>query len=737
MIAATRELSKVLPESAGGLSLSKLEELLSEIEIQPDWRTEGARSAAYYDGKQLDEKVVQQLKERGQAPLVFNLIAPVIDGVLGIEAKTRSTWLVRADNDDNIELALALNERLNEAARMSMADRACSDAYASMIKTGVGWVEVNRSSDPFSYEYRCNSVHRREIFWDWHTKRPDMKDCRYMVRERWLDEDQALLAFPQHERLIWHVSRGWNNWSTAFDMDNGDDLELMHAYSQHQITTLKEETWWDSQRKRVRAFEVWYRVYHRGITMKLPDGRVIEFDKTNPLHKLAVVSGKGKLSQGIYPKMRLSYYLGPHRIEDMASPLPHDSYPYIPFWAFREDGTGIPYGIIRRMMSPQDEVNARRTKMMWLLSAKRIIMDEDASRMSHAEVLDEVQRPDSLIVLDSTRQHRDQWSFRVEQDFQLAAQQFQVMKEAQTQIQECAGIYNAVLGKEDSSNQSGVAISGLVEQGHTTLSEVNDNYRFARQMVGEFLLSLIVEDIGTEEQTVVVDANKPRPTRTIKLNERVTDANGNTRINNDVTRTKAKVVLDDIQSTAGYRAQISNRLFELAATLPDEMKAAVMDIVVDATELPQREELVKRIREVTGVNVDPASLTPEQRAAQEAKQQAQAKDQKLLWDELEAKIEKLRAEASRARASGVKSGAEADSQSVKDRNVEANTSKIYAEMAALTEEVGQMRLAFNKQLSDEAEELSEKEPSSPSPKEGGGTKPAGSRLSEYAQTEGS
>ena len=61
---------------APGMELTQLEAMLTEINMQPVWRDEAQRAAAYYDGKQLSPEIMQALKDRGQAPLVFNLIGP-------------------------------------------------------------------------------------------------------------------------------------------------------------------------------------------------------------------------------------------------------------------------------------------------------------------------------------------------------------------------------------------------------------------------------------------------------------------------------------------------------------------------------------------------------------------------------------------------------------------------------------------------------------------------------------
>lgn len=674
-------------ESTSGMNSRSLERLLNEIDDQPLWRPEADRAADYYDSKQLDMRAVADLTARDQPLLVYNLIGNAIDGVLGIEAKTRVDWMVRADDDAGVDVALALNERLNESARLAQANRACSDAHAAQVKVGLGWVEVNRNPNPFGSPCRVQYIHRREIYWDWHAQQPDLSDARYLVRQKWLDVDRAELAFPQHKELIQWASKGWQGWMNAFETMRGDSADLVHAYSQMQDITLDDTWWWDTERERVAVYEVWYRVPTSGIVLKSSNGTVVRYDNRNPIHQAALVGGHVQAVHATFDVVRLAYFIGPHRVVDIPSPLPGNYFPYVPFWGFREDRTGIPYGLIRRMMSPQDEVNARRLKMLWILSAKRIIMDEDATREPIDKVMEEVQRPDGVILLNKDRRNRDAHSFNVEQDFQLAAQQFEVLQESAEMIRQTAGVYGSLLGDVKDSARSGVAISSLVEQSSTTLAELLDNFRYAKQLVGEQLLNLIVQDIGDRETHVVVDVNKPTPTRHITLNARVITERG-VEMTNQVMRTKAKVVLDDVQSAAGYRAQISAQLFELAKTLPDDLKTAVMDLLVDTIDgLPQREELVKRIRAVTGIGVDLESMTEEQRAAVQAKQAQDKRAADLAAEELETKIHEMRSRAARAQAAAKRDLAEVEGQEYENRHTEAETAKLLAEMEALTQQL--------------------------------------------------
>jgi len=487
-----------------GLSLRDLEIFLEDVRYQPNWRLHAEREADYYDGNQLEADVLAEMEERGMAPLITNLIRPTIDVVLGMEAKTRQDWKVVPDKDGSKEdelVASALNVKLHEAERVSRADRAVSDAYAEEVKVGMSWVEVSRESDPFKPRYRVKKTHRREIWWDWRSVDPDLSDCRYLFRRKWYDKDQLVAMFPKQMELIRHAAGGW----PSFEPSRVTETGLYRDWEIERDSSIEDLEWRDSERERLALYEVWYRVWIRGPVLRLPTGRVTEYDPKDQRHIQAVGLGMIKPEVAVFNKMRLSWWIGPHRVHDMPSPYKHNNYPYIPFWGFREDRTGIPYGLIRSMKSPQDEVNARRQKMMWLLSAKRVITDDDAVMgKRHDDVREEIARPDAYIILNPKRANISSDAFRVESDFQLSQQQFLVMQENKQSIQDAGGVQAALMGTEGRTRSgqpglgkqhSGIALDKLIEQSTTTLAEINDNYRFSRRLVGNALLNLVKEDL--------------------------------------------------------------------------------------------------------------------------------------------------------------------------------------------------------------------------------------------------
>lgn len=643
--AATDKINEIDDLENSALPRGQVEMFLREIKHQPHWRREADRAADYYDGNQLSPETVEKLQDRGQPPLITNIIKPTIDTVLGMEAKTRTDWRVRPDDDGECEddLAEALSVKLKHAEIESRADRAVSDAYAAQIKAGLGWVEVAREHDPFKCPFRVRYVHRREIFWDWRAEQPDLSDARYLIRRRWLELEHAIALMPQYASLFRMTTGGWAGFDPLLEQDS----RLVQSWEIERDTRIAAVDWRDIQRLRICLYEIWYRKWVRGYVMTLPNGMTMEVDFNNPRHNEAIVSGIAKVQQATFQKVRLAWYTGPHFLYDVPSPYKHNQFPYVPFFGHREDLTNVPYGLIRSMISPQDEVNARKSKMLWSLNSRRVFADAD-SVLDHQKAQDEVARPDAYIVLNANRKPTSQ--FRVEPGGDLASQQFQVMQEAKQEIAEASGIHKAMQGQQSGAS-SGLAINSLVEQGLNTLAEINDNYRYARRLVGEMLFELLKQSLMQGPAKAIIGEGKNK--KVIPLNQpSVDEETGQPFMMNDVAKVKVKVTLDDVPSTPTYRMQQLQMLSEITKSLPPQMQAFVMDFVIEATDMPKRHELADRLRAAAGIHND-----EEQAAAQQQQQAMMAKqmdmqEKAFVMDMAEraSRIRKLNAEAEKVQS---------------------------------------------------------------------------------------
>lgn len=668
----------------------QLGDLMGDINAQPDWRTPANKCCDYYDGEQLPAKVKEKLKKLGQPALVYNLIKPTVNGVLGLEARTRVDMMISVENqnDEMDELIEAVNEQFKSIRRVCDADIAESDAYASMIKAGLGWVEVYRNPYPMQNPYKIVFVHRDEVFHDWNTKQRDLSDCRWLLRRRWLDVDEAKALAPDKADLIdrsinndWEAHIGEANTSTI----EGNTTEYEAAWADYQKFGRNKSEWYQERRKRILLQVVYYAVIQRKAIMTFESGRVQEYDPSNRLHNAAVATGRAQISIAPTRVIREAWFIGSVKCRDKLCDAPQGNYPLTPFWGYRTDRDNMPYGMIADMITPQDAVNFRYIKLTAQLNNKTVIMDHDATNMTRAQVKEEVNKVDGIVELNPDRRNKQSISevFQVSNDDGIATQQYQLAKDSQEMIQQCAGVYGAMLG-EGTTGQSGVAINSLIEQGSTTLSEINDNYRFARLQVNRLLMLYLFEDMKKRKDVrVTIFKDDPTRRKQVVINATIPNEKG---LNNDVSKIRAQVALAPVQQTPTFKAQMAQQLTMIAGTLPPEVQMATIDMILQLMDIPNKHEFMARVRDAIGIKKDYDKMTPEEQEQAKAQAQAQAEQQQLAMRKLVAEVMKEEAQAAAQQATAQAKAREIQSADVKDGKVMAETAKVVSEVNAAESE---------------------------------------------------
>lgn len=436
---------------------------------------------------------------------------------------------------------------------------------------------------------------RNEIYWDFTAKKADLSDAKYLIRSRWMDVDILKIWFPEHKDFIYSAYTGSYN-----ELSNYSSSELLsRAYDQETRTTMDSHEWRDVDNRKCRIYECWYRVNSVGDVLRLADGRAVEFDKDNQKHIEMVQSGQADMFKAVISNMRMSWWMGCHLIFDTESPYEHNDFPYVPFFGYREDLTNIPYSMIRDVIPLQDEDTARRTKLLKNLSSKRVIRTVGAV-VDVSTMLDEIARPDSDIELNAEAM-RNNGVFRVEDDSSINSQHFQMMQQSQAGVERVTSVYQSTQGSPNTGATSGIAINSLVEQSSTALANVFDSYRFSRRKVGELLLNLIRQDIGTKPTEIAITKDE---LKYVKLNQPVQDETGQTVIVNDVKNSLVKVSLEDVTTSSGYKMQQQMFLSDAIKSATPQIQAMLMPYYFELSQLPRKKEIVKEIKAMMGMDAE-------------------------------------------------------------------------------------------------------------------------------------
>ncbi|MBT5269350.1 MAG: hypothetical protein HOL70_07895, partial [Candidatus Marinimicrobia bacterium] len=373
-----------------------------------------------------------------------------------------------------------------------------------------------------------------------------------------------------------------------------------------------------------------------------------KYHADDPAHKDLVEGRYASLTSSIRMVIRCMIFAGDLVLQDQESPYNHNRFPFIPIWGFRKKKDNTQYGPVRNLRDIQDDLNKRRSKALFILSTNQIIADDDAVT-DWDELADEVSRPDGII------KKKKGSEIEINNDRGLAQEHVALMNQDAEYIEAVGGVTDEQMGRETNAI-SGKAIEARKEQGNIVNSEVFDNLRVSTQMLGEIILSLI-EQYYTDQKIFRITNEKNQP-EFIEING--VDPETNDPLN-DITKAQADFVVDSSAWTASIRQATFETLMEMIKDMAPEIAINLLDLVVDLSDIPGKEDLVARIRMVNGQSDPDADQNdPDLQAEQDAQRQADEAQalfdetmQKLEMSKLESEIDKNVEDAAATRA-GVK-----------------------------------------------------------------------------------
>lgn len=649
-----------------------LEWYRQEREKQAPNRYQMAVDQDFYDNEQWTEQDIQELAERGQAALTFNETATTVDWITGTEKRTRVDFKVlpRSDVGDQVQVADLKTKTLKYLGDVNKVGFARSLAFEDATKVGVGWLEDGARGDPTEEPVFSRYESWRNILWDSAGVERDGSDWRYLYRWKWVDLDVAIQMFPDREHQLRRAAVAANLWGSEEDEDFwylGQHFQSRDSMGQvvGQRTYISDSSLVDNRRARVKLIEAWYRMPERCHVCRGEVFNGKRFDKENPDMVRAALEGAISLYDQLAMKVRVAIMTEGDLLQEMASPYKHNRFPFTPIWCYIRGRDRMPYGVIRRIRDPQEDLNKRMSKAQFLLSTNGIIADHDAldgTGLTWDDVREESGRPDYII---TKKRGAD---FKIERHVELAESQLKLMDVAGRFINKAGGVTDENLGEQTNAT-SGRAIQARQMQGTVVTATIFDNDRYSIQLQGELQLSL-AEQFITEPKVMRI-AGARNKLDWVKINQPEVQADGSVRFINDITATEADFVVDQQDFHASVRQAMFESLSELVGRISSvnpEAGLRILRMALEFSDLPNKEEMASEIKNMLGIvdEQDLERMNPQQRQAYQdnlqAKQKAMQLQQATAEAELaekQAKVQKLGAEAGKIGADAEKLRAEA------------------------------------------------------------------------------
>lgn len=591
------------------------------------------RDSKFYVGDQWSSDEIRELEARGQYPAVYNLIKTNIDWVSGTERRSTIDFQVLPRTADDVENASVKTKLLKHIADYTYFNWHRSAAFLESLVAGVSFLEIGVRGDDTEYPIFLRHQTWRDCWWDALSREPDFSDARYFIRSKTLPLSTARAMFPNQLDTLEACSDVVDRFSL---MDDQSTTYYSDVQGKPLPFDYGDPTRYQSTRA-IRLLECWHR---RAEPVKRLAGRYRGlFDEANPQHQRALMTGECSLYDAVVQRVyvTITTVLG-DVLYHAPSPYQHDAFPFVPVWGHRRDDNGLPYGLVRNLISPQMSLNKRKAKSLFLLSVNRVIADKNAVDDPHEFEL-EAARPDAIIWKNTGKE------LVFDTSPALAESHLAFAREDAQFIRDASGVTVENLGQSQ-TELSGRAINLRQQQGSVSTAHTLDSLRFATQKLGEQLL-VLVERLYTREMVVRLTGERLQNPEFLPLNQRLPDG----RVLNDIAAASADFKVAEVDYRESERQATFELLLQTVSRMDPSIANNVMDLVVDTADFPQAKALAQRLRLLNG-QTDPNDPAAQQAAQQQAQQkQFQAEqDRQLALQAQMAEMQKTLAEIKKLQA---------------------------------------------------------------------------------------
>lgn len=612
---------------------------LQEMDRQAEPRAEMERDEAIYDHIHYSAQDRAILEERGQVPLVFNLVHTSCNWLLGKERRARMDFKLLARRKDGVSAAARKSEFLRYLRDVNHSHMASSAAFAEVVKAGLSWLEAGYRSEDDGEPVYDRMESWRNVIHDSASRELDYTDARFLFRTRWTDVDLAMAIFPKRSGVIAAARSGiYQLGLGGLDAYGDQAMDSSEREMQDGIGQYAEIG--TNFRERVRLIEAWYRVPAKDSWISGGQFSGEVFDENSPGHIGDVETGRATVVAKTGMRTHVAIFTSFGLIYSGPSIYRHNRFPLTPIWGYRRAHDGMPYGYIRGVVDPQMDLNKRASKALYLLSTRRAFVPRGSVR-DMEEFREEAARPDAVIEYTPVAGQIP----RIDTDLNLASAHVGLMDKDAQMIQAAGGVTDENMGRQTNAT-SGRAILARQDQGELATSILFDNYRFARMLHGEKMVVNVEQFVTKAREFRITDQ---------RGTAQFMDMNGDGEEAVNIAAFKADFIIGEEEWRASQRQADLAVLLEVLAQIAPQapmIALAILDLVVEMMDLPNGDEVVKRIRQISGQSdpdADPNNPTPEEMEMQAAKTAEAEMQQRAMQAELAEKEAKAMELAARAR----------------------------------------------------------------------------------------
>jgi hypothetical protein len=544
------------------------------VDATQEFRARAELRRDYYDGKQWTSDEAQVLRDRKQAPIVINRIAPKVDFLVGLEQQTRTDPKAYPRTPKHEQGAEAATDALRYLEEISELDLSLSDGFCDLCIEGTEAYLVNVEKKRGQAMPTVQRIPWDRFYHDPRARMPDFSDATFLGLTAWMNKEAAKRIFPKKAEEI----EVWCNQGGNIPWEANEDRPVL--------------AWWDSEDERIRINQHYY------------------LDESSGKWMVCYFAGDLELMP-----VKVSPY-----VDEDGEP----SCPIIARSVFitRENER---YGVVERLIGIQDEINHRRSKALHMLSATRVWAQKGVFA-DPSQVISELRKATGMV--EAAGVFGSDWGLLPNSE--LAQGQLVLAQDAKAEI-DAVGANAALTGKDDRA-LSGRALQQRSQSGTTELGPIFDAHRAVKLRIYRALW-MRVRQFWTDETWIRVTDDE-RNVRFVGLNKPVTHGEklqqaGIAPINpndpqlglvveraNEVERMDVDIRIEDAPDTISIQQEQFEVVAQLAQAQPQN--AQLFEMVIELSTLRNKDKVLERLK---------GGSNPEQQQAMQAQMQAQQEAQ--------------------------------------------------------------------------------------------------------------
>lgn len=556
----------------------------------------------FYEGgdKQWDGGDLAILNEKQRMHLSLNIVFPIINLLTGYERQNRMDIKCFPKKGGIQLVAELLTELCKHVEDQSNALYTRSACFYNGIISSKGFVsvDVKYDNDPFNGEIKVELEDSFDIVEDPNNKRYDLNYGKYVIKSYWGDKEQIKFAYPKSEDDIDKLKYD--------DLDNHDRDNLPGSdTAPDKFKARIRETWWKHYEKAVYLINTQTMDKFR-VNKKKKDLLKIILEKDK---RRAEEEGRQPIfavRENIIPVLNCTTTLGDIELEHIERPFGEMSrFNIIRFIPYFFNGNTL--GVVDNLIDPQKEKNKRRSQAINIINANASggYMNKKEGGADLDELIEQAARPNPVIQYDEVKPDR------IEPP-QLSTGHVKLEELAELDATKISSV-NQNMMAQGAASESGVKDRQRINQGLIGSEVIFDNMRMTRSIYSETIVDLIRygDTFSTAEMMAIASKSK-------------IEGNVDQLLAAIKSRAVGEYGIKVEESSSNPTIRFAN--FEMLLDMAKLYGGIIPpDIVIDASDMSNKEEIIKRIQQQMQAQAQAAQqqAKADAQGAQAAQQQGQ------------------------------------------------------------------------------------------------------------------